>query len=467
MTKTALRQTPTVLLLSILLWVILSGVVPHQAKGQSVEEMAIAGLSASRPGLVLALVQDGKISFLDAYGAPGRDSTEVLTREHLFPFPALSELMATVLVQALGEADVLDPGSPIARYFPLISRRLGTITLSHLISHSAGLDDAQVPESFSWAEVMDQLNDAVLFTEPGSIQSRSRYSFPLAVRAIEKAVDTPFQELVEATILQPLGMASSTFDLEVARARGMARGVEPIPGPEKGMREVPASTEFEGLPVLFTTGEDVLRFLAAWMGGGIKGDPPWAPQLPVTAHTLPSDVSNRGGFQVKRSLGHVRATREARGLGLSHTLHLFPEAKTALVILASGYPPTGVQKLALERLEAGLAPGSPETAEESLARFEPTFLENPEGGWIGRYLNGDRKVELAKEGQGWVYRTNVEDLDVEPDFGGNMVAIQRATGRKVIFFKLVLDKAGKRYAVVEGKAFIHEKDARVYPHGGG
>ena len=163
--------------------------------------------------------------------------------------------------------------------------------------------------------------------------------------------------------------------------------------------------------------------------------------------------------------GHLRAIRESHGMGLSQAIYLYPEGRTALVCLASGYPPTGTQNLALERVEAGLPPGVGITVEEAAESVTPTILQEVEGGWVGRYLNGDRKVELAREGGGLVYHTNVELLDLVPDFGGKMVATRRPTGQRTIYLKLVLDHAGRRYAIVDGKAFIHEKDARVYPHG--
>ena len=163
--------------------------------------------------------------------------------------------------------------------------------------------------------------------------------------------------------------------------------------------------------------------------------------------------------------GQLRAIRESRGMGLSQAIYLYPEDRTAMVCLASGYPPTGTQNLALERIETGLPPGVGETVEQIAESLRPTTLQEVEGGWVGRYLNGDRKVELAREGGGLVYHTNVELLDLVPDFGGNMVATRRPNGQKTIYLKLVLDHAGKRYAIVDGKAFLHEKDARVYPHG--
>jgi hypothetical protein len=64
-----------------------------------------------------------------------------------------------------------------------------------------------------------------------------------------------------------------------------------------------------------------------------------------------------------------------------------------------------------------------------------------------------------------VYHTNVELLDVEPATNGLLAVKRRPTGRTAMYMRLVLDREGRRYAVVDGKAFIHEKDKRVYPHG--
>ena len=113
---------------------------------------------------------------------------------------------------------------------------------------------------------------------------------------------------------------------------------------------------------------------------------------------------------------------------------------------------------------AGLGPteGAPES--ELAGEQEPTQLPQHAGGWVGRYLNGDRKVQFSQGNEGLLYHTSVELLDVKPGTGGAMLGLQRPSGQLALEFQLVKDKAGRRYAIVGGKAFIHEKDKRVYPH---
>lgn len=432
---------------------------------QSLHEVANLEVQPHRPGFVIALIQDGNVSFLEAFGAPGQDTVEVLTTDLLFAFPALTEMLAGATIQAAIDAEVLDPEAPISTFFPFISPRLGTLSVNQLLTHSGGLDDARIQDRFTWSQVMDQLNDAVLFTDPGMIHSRSRYSLPLAVRAVEKAVGQPFSEIVEVAILNPLGMTRSTFDLEKAKELGLAKGIVTDTSNPTGFREVPPETEMNGLPVLFTTAEDVLRFLASWMGRGIRGTPPWTEDRSDSNAQLPGDFSLRWGVEVDSLQGHLRASRTGSNLGLSGSAHFFPKGNTALVSLAIGPGPSRTIELALERVTAGLGPGSAFSAEAAAAALKPTLLPSHEAGWAGRYLNGDRKVELRRERTGLVYQTATEVLDVKPGTGGDMVATRRPTGQLGLYLQLVLDSSGRRYAIVGGKAFIHEKDARAYPHG--
>lgn len=432
---------------------------------QSIHEVADSDILPARPGFVVALIQSGTVSFLEPFGTLGPEAGDSLRADHLFSFPVLTELLVGATAQALIDAEVLDPDVPISTFFPFMSRRLGTITLTQLLTHSSGLDDARIPDRFTWSQVMDQLNDAVLFTDPGVIHSRSRYDYPLALRVIEKAVGRPFPDIVESAILDPLEMTRSTFDLARAEELGLAKGIETDPDDPGHFREVPPEAQVNGLPVLFTTAEDVLHFLASWMGGGIKGELPWAEGWEGTAGGLPGDQGSRGGLDVERSWGHLRASREGSALGSNASLYLFPEASTAVVGLGIGRRPSRTIRLALDRITQGLTPPSDPPAPASAASLMPTVVPKHQGGWAGRYLNGDRKVELTLENGGLVYNTATEKVDIKPGTGGFFTLTRRPTGEVGIRFQLVLDDAGRRYSIVDGKAFIHERDARVYPHG--
>jgi len=438
---------------------------PQAVETQSIAEVAGSDVKRSSPGFVVGLIQTGTISFLEPFGTAGLETEEALSADQLFSFPALTELLVSATVQALADAELLNRDAPISTYFPLISKRMGTITLNQLLTHSSGLDDARVQSRFTWTQVMDQLNDAVLFTDPGVIHSKSRYSFPLAIRAVEKAVGSPFSELVELAILGPLEMTRSTFDLEKAEQLGLAKGIEYDSADGGGYREILPSTEANGLPVLFTTVEDVLHFLASWMGGGIRGTPPWEEGWERSTDGLPGERGTRGGVRVERVAGHLRASREGSALGSNATVHLFPEANTALVGLGMGYSPSRTIRLALDRVTAGLGPGSGTSGEALADSLRPTVVPKHEGGWTGRFLNGDRKVQLSLDGPGLVYHTATELVDVSPGTGGYMILTRRPTGRVGVKFQLVLDRSGRRYAILDGKAFIHEDDARVYSHG--
>lgn len=447
---------------------------PLALSSQSFDEIAEAELRGLRCGFVFALFHEGRMSSLEAFGRTGPETEEPLTPQHLFAFPALTEVLLGATIQALSDAEVLDLDAPISRYMPLLSPGLGGIHLRQLLNHTSGLDDARVPEDQEWSRTMDLLNDRALFTQPGFIYSHSRYSFPLILRVVEKAVGIPFPEIVSQTILTPLGMTQSTFDPVQAREWGLVKGLTMNQDESSPYQEVEANGEMNGLPVLFTTATDVLRFLLSWMEGGIRGTPPW--ESYVEDDDLPGNPGGRNGLRIGRWEGHLRAYRTGRGMGMGSAFHIFPEAGTALVSWGIGSYPSRTTAFALDRIAETLGPGTL-TQDERLDRAverlgldriqtqgDSGIVEIPEPtqphhdlGWAGTYLNGEYKVELRNGSGGLVYFNGEDELPATAEQDGSMVAL-RADGLVRVVFHLEVDRAGRRYVRLRNKAFLHTDD---------
>jgi len=448
--------------------------------GQSIDEVARSEIRGLRSGLVLAVTQNGQITFLEAYGRAGPEAEDLLNPDQAFAFPAFSEVLLGALAQAMADVGALDLNAPLSTYLPLLSPKLGRIRLFQLLDHSGGLDDAQLLEEQTWEQALDQLNDRAVFTEPGFIHSRSRYSFPLLLRVVEKAAEASFRDLVTQAILDPLEMNRSTFDLEEARGLGLVSGLAPNTDASSPYRKVLPAEVLDGLPVLFTTATDVLRFLTSWMSGGIRGTTPWSnPSLEAVA-SLPGDTGFRSGVWVQEDQGQVSVRRTATGLGMGVAFHFFPSATTAVISMGVGSSPPRTMALAVERIADAIRPAN-ENPDEALDRAvaalgleearegkdsigaqatEQKIPYHPKG-WVGMYVNGEYKVELrGSEGGGLIYFTGDDELPVTPGTEGAMTAI-RDDGRVRIAFRLETDSAGRRYVRLGNKAFLHSEDAGI------
>jgi CubicO group peptidase (beta-lactamase class C family) len=430
-------------------------------------------------GLVVAAYDQGELGLLRGFGKVSADSDVTMSPHHLFPIPVLSELLIGVLAGALHEGEVLNLDAPISSYMPGLTAGLGRLHLSQLLTHTSGLDDAAPPEDDGWVEIIDDLDDRALFTEPGAIFSHSRYSYPLALRVLEAATQMPFRELVIEAILGPLGMDRSTFDPDAAVEMGLVQGFSLTYDPVPVFRAAEIKTELEGIPVLFSTSADVLRFLVAWMDGGIRGQSP----LKVIPEGTPSIPGSPGlfggGVWVDEYRGLLRVSRTQTGSGLSSRapfppkpgvgvgIHLFPHSRSAFVIWGVGRVPARTSLFILEKLSMEVAlrgeigMGFPSPGLERMLSNEPPDI-GPLEGWAGLYVNGEYFVELRAVENGLVYVVGTEILELREEEGGT-IAAKAPVGPVAFRLRFLRDADGRHYVILpdihgNDRAYLHEDD---------
>ncbi len=438
---------------------------PAPCLTQELDEAVASDLSGLRSGLVMAIYAEGEIGFLEAFGSPTPVRERILSADQIFPFPALTAVLIGITVEALAEAEVLDVEAPISHYLSGLSPRLGQITLSQLLTHTGGLDDAQVPADQSWDDALDKLKDWALVTESGVVYSQSRYSFPLALRVVEEAVGKPFSDIAAAAILGPLTMERSTFDLDRAKELGLIDGLGMNPTPEIPFLLVPATPESQGLPVLFTTAEDVTRLLAAWMTAEIRGTRPWTKtdSLPV-----PNPAGFRAGVHLDEFRGHLRVDLTASSMGFGAGFYMFPEAKIGMMVWGTSAVPRRTALFAQERITSALPAAQPTASDAAGSGVEPEAspaagIPPQAVGWAGEYRNGDEKVVLRQVERGLAYINGTEELELASGPGGRMTVLWSDGRPTSMTFRLILDRKGRRYVqrgtAALSKVFLHKDDA--------
>lgn len=359
-------------------------------------------------------------------------------------FLGLTEVLVSTLAGGLDSAGVVDLAVPISTYMPELDARVGRVTLEQLLSHRAGIDNAQpdTANGLSWAGVVRAMPARRVFTEPGVIYSYSGYSYPLAIHVLETITLRPLAELMSAALFTPLGMSNTTI-----------------------------GGEFRGLPSTMTTPFDVMRLLTAWVRGGLRGSPPLIYEAdPIN----PPDVGGRSfarGVWYDQVAGIPRVSLICDGAAFQ----VLPVTSTALMLMSSGRWPTDVWRFLSAEMgdlvsvgSAFLRPLTPAGAAE-LGAVEPTCPEPyglkeqvtelgeraASGSWPGLYVNGDMATRLGDQG-GFLQETNAGALDVY--HWTEDVYFVGTNGRPFYPLQLKNDAAGRRYLVLDGRAYIHEDD---------
>ncbi len=223
------------------------------------------------PGVALAVVEDGEIVYLQGYGTAGRG--RAMTPQTQMLIGSQSKSFTALAIAQLAEQGQIDLNAPVQRYIPWFqvddadaSRR---ITVNHLLHHTSGLSDAGygvlLPNDATPEQAVHSLSSAQLTAPVGSKHQYFNRGYTTLAYLVELVSGQSYADYVQAHILDPLGMASSTA--APASTAGLAQGYTRLFGFAVPMREqTPVYGVGEGFIV--STAEDMARYAVAVMDGG-------------------------------------------------------------------------------------------------------------------------------------------------------------------------------------------------------
>ncbi len=172
------------------------------------------------PGASVALVLDGRIAYVKAYGlarvAPDVPATPAMR----FPIGSVSKQFTAAGLLMLEAEGRLTLDEPVRRWLPDLGPA-GDATLRQLLSHTAGLrdfypQDYQPPEMSRPVEskrVLDRWARRTPDFAPGARWQYSNTGYAVAGAVLEKASGQPLFDFLQSRIFGPLGMRS-VIDLE-------------------------------------------------------------------------------------------------------------------------------------------------------------------------------------------------------------------------------------------------------------
>ncbi len=194
------------------------------------------------PGVSIAVINDGQIEWARGYGVLEAGGKEPVTADSLFHAASIAKPVSAAAALALVERGLLDLDEEVND--KLVSWQVPEneytaeekVTLRRLLSHSSGLTDGFAMRSssdpeFDWwmaAEgetpkvTIQQLLEAQPPADegrptrvtwvPGTAYQYSNLGYGVVQLLMEDVTQEPFAELMQETVLGPLGMKSSTFE---------------------------------------------------------------------------------------------------------------------------------------------------------------------------------------------------------------------------------------------------------------
>jgi CubicO group peptidase (beta-lactamase class C family) len=206
-----------------------SGIDPATARALS-HRLAVEQSECRLPSVAAGLVRGGELVWSDAVGTlDGRSGGPASTVRTHYRIGSISKTFVAVEVLRLRDEGLLDLNDPVSRHVddaPSASR----LTIGQLLSHTSGLQaETNGPwwertAGGTWAELV--AGKPALKFRPGAKFHYSNLGYAVLGELVARLRGRPWDQVVRADLLEPLGMRRTSVRPREPAARGL--GVHPL-----------------------------------------------------------------------------------------------------------------------------------------------------------------------------------------------------------------------------------------------
>ena len=167
------------------------------------------------PSASLAVVQDGKIAYLQAYGAAHLDPQTAATPAMRYSIGSISKQFTAAAILMLAEEGKLSLDDPVSKYVSGLTDG-NNVTIRELLSHTSGYQDywpqdyapPMMLEPVTAEGIIDRWARKPLDFAPGTQWQYSNTNYVIAGVIVEKVSGMPLLKLLSQRVFTPLAMTS-------------------------------------------------------------------------------------------------------------------------------------------------------------------------------------------------------------------------------------------------------------------
>lgn len=167
------------------------------------------------PSASLAVVQDGKIAYLQTYGSAKLDPQTNATTAMRYSIGSISKQFTAAAILILAEQGKLSLDDPVSKYVPGLTDG-NNVTIRELLSHTSGYQDFW-PQDYAPPlmlkpitadKIMDMWARKPLDFPPGTKWQYSNTNYVIAGVIVEKVSGMPLLQFLSQRVFTPLQMKS-------------------------------------------------------------------------------------------------------------------------------------------------------------------------------------------------------------------------------------------------------------------
>ncbi|HSS47717.1 MAG TPA: serine hydrolase domain-containing protein [Thermoanaerobaculia bacterium] len=282
------------------------------------------------PGLMLAVVDNGRLVLEKGYGVRSLPSGPAPGPDTVFAIGSISKAVTAVGTLLLVQDGKLRLNDPAAKYLAGLPESWRRITVRQFMTHTSGIP--RIVGAPTFAIALKRAAGMPLSFKPGSDQEYNNFNFAVVGKIVEAVSGQPYLEFMQRRVFAPLHMGSTGVGVESQdRATGYVAGAGGLhsaaPDFAPGDYGVPAGG-------LESTVADLLKLEAALREGRLLQPDAtcqmWTPAVPPGTHYAWNFTP---GWQRRVSNGTLVIAKNGAVTGFTSMIQMVPSRGEAVILL--------------------------------------------------------------------------------------------------------------------------------------
>jgi len=247
-------------------------------------------------GLAIAVIEDGQLSFIKAYGVVDASTGEKATPQTVWRWASVSKGVAATLEALLARQRKLSLDDPISKWsstLKLPKDNQNIATLADALSHRLGIVknayDDRLEDNEDPALIRGMYGPLFPMCPPGTCWAYQNVAFDVAHEAVEKATGLSYEQAARQYLFGPLGMTSATTTRQgLIGAASWAR-------PHNGRHPIPVQDAYYRVPAAGGVNSSIVD-LGIWARAQMGGAPAVLPADLLFELHVPRVLTPRRGL---------------------------------------------------------------------------------------------------------------------------------------------------------------------------
>jgi len=306
-------------------------------------DQMMAWYGDSTPGGVVAVTRNGEIIFGKSYGMANIEYDIPNTISTPWHMASVSKQFTAMAIVLLHQQGLLDVDDDVRKHLPDLPDFGHTITLRHLLNHTSGLRDHWSLWTMRGGRMDDVIRQEDIYRlvlrqralnfEPGSEFLYSNTGYMLLSEVVSTVSEQPFGEWMSENVFEPLAMHSTQIyddHMRIVPGRAYSYGER-----EQGMSKSVLSYANSGATSLFTTAEDLAKWLTNFRTGAVGGAEAIEMLQVKTVFNDGEDFDYGLGIGISEQNGLRRLSHGGADAGYRTWLGYYPEIDAGVIVLGN------------------------------------------------------------------------------------------------------------------------------------